>query len=164
MNIQIVNSSEDYATGVVDEVVVISVARGTASLDDAIVQSDEIRRVASLHPGKCGFVCCIEPTSPKPSAEFQSVVTKMFLEVGQNLGAVAHIMEGKGARSALVRMTLMSMAFLKGAPQPTEYFNDSIDAIQWLIETLRFPVNTITPNMVEEVRQAILTDGNEKVV
>ena len=81
----------------------------------------------------------------------------MLVKVGPNLGAAAHVIEGRAARSVFVRMIITSMTVLKGAPQPTEIFKTADDGAKWIRQTIDIPSHINIPAALEKIRQAIST-------
>lgn len=153
MKVSNVGTSESYAGGIVDNRVAISVWRGTPTLKDFERQQLAITNVVQQHPGKCLFLCCIEPSSPKPPPEAQDKITAMFKQFGRNLGAVAYVVEGAALRSAFVRSVMTGITMVKGTAQPMKFFPDIASAESWLRSEVEFPLDIDLNKAVEEVRK-----------
>ncbi|HMA94114.1 MAG TPA: hypothetical protein VKP30_15590 [Polyangiaceae bacterium] len=155
MKVRIVRKSASYAVAVVNELLVISIARGQPITHDAEIQGTTIRQIVEQNPGTCAWLCYIEPSSPKPSDDFQSKVNQMLEAVGPKLGAAAYVIEGKGARNVFVRMIMTRMTLIRGVPQATKYFEDAKGAEAWLRNTISFPTTISVQEAVKEVQSAM---------
>lgn len=155
MKVRIIRKSQGYVVAIVNDVLAVSVARGEPSTHDADMQANAIRQVAEQNPGKCAWLCFIEPSSPKPSPEFQSKVTQMLESVGTKLGAAAYVIEGKGARNVFVRMIMTRMTAIKGVPQATKYFESAKSAEDWIRMTVPLPADVSAVQAVQELQSAM---------
>lgn len=155
MNVRVLRKSQGYVVAVVNDVLAVSVARGEPTTHDAAMQANAIRQVVDLNPGKCAWLCFIEPSSPKPSSEFQSKVTQMLESVGPKLGAAAYVIEGKGARNVFVRMIMTRMTAIKGVPQATKYFENATSAEEWIRTTIALPADVSAVEAVKELQSSM---------
>src|SRR5512145_504633 len=155
MNTVIVDSSPEYAVGIADGIVAISVARGAPSLKNADAQTKAVERVVEKSPKNCAWFCFIEPTSPKPSPSFQRRADEMLLKAGSNLCAVAYVIEGTALRDAFVRAFMAGVTVSKGTPQPCKHFKDLDSAEKWVRGLIKLPSSLLIAQAVEQVRAAI---------
>lgn len=103
------------------------------------------------HPGRTAFLCLVEPGTEPPDDEIRKASSAMISGHGENLKAVAIVVEGTGFKAAISRTVLSGIVFLIRSPSPIKYFESAASGAAWLTQFV--PVGNLQ-QFVEQVEVA----------
>lgn len=104
-------------------------------------------------PGKVVFMCLVESGTEPPDDNIRKASSAMISGHGENLRAVACVIEGTGFKAAISRTVLSGIQFLIRTPSPIKYFESIPTGGAWLGQFVQIGALT---NFVEQVEQARL--------
>ena len=102
--------------------------------DHAAMQrrAEELLDLAKRFPGKCALVEVVESTAKPPNQDTRRVAMEVFRKLGNDLSAIAFVLEGNEMRTALIRAVITGMLFFVKQPQPSRVFKRLDELLEWL--------------------------------
>jgi hypothetical protein len=102
-------------------------------------------------PGKTVFLCLVEPGTEPPDDVIRKASSTMISGHGQDLRAVACVIEGSGFKAAISRTVLSGIVFLIRSPSPIKYFESPASGAAWLAQFV--PIGNLN-NFVQQLELA----------
>jgi hypothetical protein len=92
----------------------------------------------------------IEANSPPPASEQRKESARLMERMRGSVRGIAFVIEGDGARSAIVRTILRGMAMLSRGGAPKQFFAHVKEALAWL-----GPAMELSPLQLHQVERSI---------
>jgi len=96
------------------------------------VQRRCLQAAVKKRPGDTVFLCLVEAGTEPPDDNIRKASSTMITDLGQDLKAVAIVIEGSGFKAAISRTVLSGIVFLIRSPSPIKYFESAASGAAWL--------------------------------
>jgi hypothetical protein len=96
------------------------------------IQRKCLEAAVKRNPGRTVFLCLVEPGTEPPDDVIRKASSTMISSHGQDLRAVACVVEGTGFKAAISRTVLSGIVFLIRSPSPIRYFESAASGAAWL--------------------------------
>lgn len=96
------------------------------------IQRRCLEAAVKKRPGNTVFLCLVEAGTEPPDDNIRKASSTMITDLGQDLKAVAIVVEGTGFKAAISRTVLSGIVFLIRTPSPIKYFESAASGAAWL--------------------------------
>ncbi len=136
--------------------VCVAVWRKDSTIPRFLLQRQALVDVVKRHPQTAGFFCVVEETSGVPGEEVRQASSRMFASLGENLKAVAMVIEGTGFRSALVRSVAAGIVMVMGKrTTPISYVANVEGGADWIEQHVDIGMKPRFIRAVQEARAVL---------
>ncbi|MET0794164.1 MAG: hypothetical protein ABW061_21765 [Polyangiaceae bacterium] len=98
------------------------------------IQRSCLQAAVKKNPGNTVFLCVVEAGTEPPEDNIRKASSSMITDLGQDLKAVAIVVEGSGFKAAISRTVLSGIVFLIRTPSPIKYFESCASGAAWLAQ------------------------------
>jgi len=98
------------------------------------IQRSCLHAAVKKRPGNTVFMCLVEAGTEPPDDNIRKASSTMVTDLGQDLKAVAIVIEGTGFKAAISRTVLSGIVFLIRSPSPIKYFESAASGAAWLAQ------------------------------
>jgi len=96
------------------------------------IQRSCLNAAVKKHPGNTVFLCLVEAGTEPPEDNIRKASSNMITDLGEDLKAVAIVIEGSGFKAAISRTVLSGIVFLIRTPSPIKYFESAASGAGFL--------------------------------
>ena len=129
--LRVIEVTAKWALGEFDQCVAV-VWAGKPDPESMMQRSRALEELCRRSPGRCALIEVVEATSKPPVDETRRVAMEVFRRLGNDLTAIAFVVEGNPVRTTLVRAIITGMLFFVKQPQPSKVFGRISDLAEWV--------------------------------
>ncbi|MEO8846980.1 MAG: hypothetical protein ABI591_28830 [Kofleriaceae bacterium] len=122
--------------GVIDHCLLV-IWRTQPTPDAFRFRNTALAAVVAKYPTRAALVEVVEANSTPPQDDARRVAMSVYKDLGDDLTAIAMLIEGSYIRSTLVRAILTTMMFFVKQLQPTKVFRSVSDTAEWIGPAVR---------------------------
>jgi hypothetical protein len=119
------------------------------------IQRRCLQAAVKKRPGEIAFLCLVEAGTEPPDDAIRKASSNMITDLGEDLKAVAIVIEGSGFKAAISRTVLSGIVFLIRSPSPIKYFESAASAAVWLTQYVAIGNVGSFIDQVEIVRRSL---------
>lgn len=112
-------------------------------------RADVLVDVTKRHPAKSALVEIVEPTSKPPNDATRKIGMEVFRQIGNDLSAIAFVVEGPEMRTAITRAVITGMLFFVPQIQPSKVFKRPLEMMQWIAQRIHNTDPAFASSMIE---------------
>jgi hypothetical protein len=129
--LRVLEATDAWAMGVIDHCLLV-VWRKQPTPDAFRFRNAALSAVVAKYPRQAALVEVVEPNSTPPQDDARRVAMSVYQDLGDDLTAIAMLIEGSYIRSTLVRAILTTMMFFVKQLQPTKVFRNVGETAAWI--------------------------------
>jgi hypothetical protein len=134
--LRVLDATEGWAMGVIDHCLLV-IWRTQPTPDAFRFRNAALSAVVAQYRGGAALVEVVEPNSTPPQDDARRVAMSVYKGLGDDLTAIAMLIEGSYIRSTLVRAILTTMMFFVKQLQPTRVFRSVGETAAWIGPAVR---------------------------
>jgi hypothetical protein len=96
------------------------------------IQRSCLQAAVKKRPRNTVFMCLVEAGTEPPDDNIRKASSSMITDLGEELKAVAIVIEGTGFKAAISRTVLSGIVFLIRSPSQIKYFESAASGAAWL--------------------------------